>query len=415
MNTLRILTVLLCVPLYMWAQPTQVKASMEASVDSGFLHVGIYVSTLSGPPVPLGNTNFAFEVNTQALDITNAQKQVEGPYDNGQNSASYSDMLLQTPGIVNLTVRKNHAGNGNGVWVHPTPTLVARLRIPILNNCTSTSLNWITERGAFSRFDGQGFRPNVYFEGHSPIPLCSKPQVPLAQTALQQVVCPGDSIWISALGGPALEWTFNGDSTPMASGTGLWVRSGGTYTVQARECGCTSDPLTFTIQTAPSLPQPQLMQTGAFLFASNTGSNPIQWFLNGAILHGDTALSLQVTLPGFYKVGVMGPCGWVFSDSMAFQVASLQDQELQDALVVFPNPFVGHTNAYLTLQAAGAVRLDLVDARGVLVKPIEQQVLKDRGVYTIPLHLENIDATSGAYYLRATYRNQNKMIKLIAK
>lgn len=398
------------------AQSPSILVEMEQSIDSAVMMVDIFVQKISGPDIPLGNTNFAFTINDQALDLATKSKWYEGPFDNQMNGASYSDMLLQGTEIVNLTVRKNVAGSGSGVMINANRTKVATLLIPITNSCTTSTQSWITDRGAFSNFSSQSIRAQVQFQNPAPnFPLCMKPAAPALLSSTLLELCPTDSVLASVQGSGDVAWYAAQDSSFLGNTAQIWLHQPGNYYAASINCFCKSDPVAITVLPAEVPQAPQVLQNGNILFANVIGNYPLQWFLNGTPLSGDTLLSVQANAPGFYKAGHLGSCGWVYSDSIAYNVSSFKDLELVDDLQVFPNPFQDHTQAFLTLSQGSKVLLEIVDARGVVWKVVEQQPYKEPGQYTIPLDLRGIDASAGTYFLRASYRNMNKMIKLVAK
>jgi hypothetical protein len=201
----------------------------------------------------------------------------------------------------------------------------------------------------------------------------------------------------------------------IGTGTGFWVSQAGSYAALANNCLCKSAPATVQVQAAIQPPAPLVYQTSNMLTASNVQGNPLQWFLNGQVLTGDTGAMLIMNQAGVYKAGLQGPCGWVYSNEIAFNVAQLDDELMVDDLKVYPNPFRDQTNAFLTLSSGTKLNLDIIDAQGKVIKTIEQQTWKDKGVYTIPIKIKEMEDAAGTYFLRASFRNQNKIIKLIAK
>ncbi len=401
-----------CLPSY--GQQTTWLLEMEPAVDTSGLLVNLFVKKLTGNDLSLGPANFVFEVNQQALDLSAKTFSQQGAFDDNMSPNSYENMLLQGSQFVNITTRRSFGTTGTGVAITAQRQQIAGVRIPITDACQYANLSWLTQRGAITDYQKNNLKPYITFSNPPNIPLCLSPSAPILSTVGPQFLCPGDSIQLSA-SGSNISWINAADSLVIGTGTGFWVSQPGNYAALANNCICKSAPASVQVQAAVQPPAPLVNQSGNMLTVSYAQGYTLQWFLNGQILAGDTGGMLLMNQAGLYKAGLQGPCGWVYSNEISFNVAQLEDELLVDDLKVYPNPFRDQTNAFLTLSSGTKLNLDIIDAQGKVIKTIEQQTWKDKGVYTIPIKIKEMEDAAGTYFLRASFRNQNKIIKLIAK
>jgi hypothetical protein len=407
---------LICIvsALSAYGQPATWLLEMEPAVDSTGLQVNLFIKKLSGADISLGPANFVFELNQQAIDLNGKVFNYQGAFDDNLSPNSYENMLLQGSQFVNITTRRSFGTTGTGVPVTAQRQQIAGVRIPITDACQFANLSWLSQRGAITDYQKNNLKPFITFSNPPNIPLCLSPVPPVLSVLGPINLCPGDSIQLSATG-TNISWIDAADSLVLGSGTSFWVSQAGSYAALASNCICKSAPALVQVQEAIVPSAPLVSQSSNMLTASNVQGHPLQWFLNGQILAGDTSAMLTMNQAGVYKAGLQGPCGWVYSNEIAFNVAQLDDELLVDDLKVYPNPFRDQTNAFLTLSSGTKLNLDIIDAQGKVIKTIEQQTWKDKGVYTIPIKIKEMEDAAGTYFLRASFRNQNKIIKLIAK
>ena len=397
-----------------YSQQTTWLLEMEPAVDSTGLQVNLFIKKLSGADISLGPANFVFELNQQAIDLSGKVFNYQGAFDDNLSPNSYENMLLQGTQFVNITTRRSFGTTGSGVPVTAQRQQIAGVKMPITDACQYANLSWLSNRGTITDYQKNNLKPFITFSNPANIPLCLSPAAPVLSTIGVQYLCPGDSLSLSATG-TGLSWMHLGDSLILGNSSSVWVSQPGSYVAFSSQCICKSAPSIVEVQAANVPAPPTVLQSANMLSASFSGGYTLHWFINGQLLIGDTLPQYLMTQAGVYKAGIQGPCGWVYSNEISFNVAQLEDQILTDDLQVYPNPFRDQTNAFLTMSTAGKVNLDIVDAQGRIIKTIERQTMKEKGTYTIPIEIKQADDAAGAYYLRATFKNQNKIVKLIAR
>lgn len=125
-------------------------------------------------------------------------------------------------------------------------------------------------------------------------------------------LCAGDSLLLTAVGGPGYQWYHDGMLVDGATGEDLLVTQAGSYTVMvSNDCGqATSTAVDVAVHDAPSV---QAENASAILCANGTvgltavdlggqTGNTYQWFLNNAPIAGATDLSYQAAMAGQYEL-----------------------------------------------------------------------------------------------------------------
>lgn len=128
------------------------------------------------------------------------------------------------------------------------------------------------------------------------------------------LICTGDSVTLTAVGGPSYQWLADGSEIGGATDDVLIVTQAGEYSVVVdNTCGtATSTPITVTVNEPPTHEvDPLTYSTCAGIAvtiaaADLSGQSPLsyQWYLNNAPIVGATASSVDAMIAGAYTLGV---------------------------------------------------------------------------------------------------------------
>jgi len=138
-----------------------------------------------------------------------------------------------------------------------------------------------------------------------PVNVTVEPPPPAFATALgDTVLCPGETVQLSAFGGGSYQWNMNGNPLPGDTSALLTTNQAGSYFVEVTSAGgCTAFSDTIFL-TNSSNPTPVILPQGGLQFcegdsvqltAGGAGGNQIHWLYNGALLAMDT---MDVTVGG---------------------------------------------------------------------------------------------------------------------
>lgn len=171
------------------------------------------------------------------------------------------------------------------------------------------------------------------------------------------LICTGDSVVLTAVGGPSYQWQVGGLDIPGATGTTLVVNGAGLFTVVVdNACGTATsngiqidvnDPPVFALDTmSATICAGSIFQFTA-LDQSGQGALTYQWYLNNAPIAGATGTVVDAALAGAYTFeATNGNTGCTYSTSAAMLTVESVDAPLVTAL--------GDT----TFCAGGSVQLD---------------------------------------------------------
>ncbi len=180
--------------------------------------------------------------------------------------------------------------------------------------------------------------------------------------------CAGGSVTLTASGATAYQWS-TGATTPS-----ITVTTGGTYSVTGRTgigpTACTSAPISRAVvvtalpatPTVTAAPQP----SGLVILTSSAATGN-QWYRNGALIPGATAVTLTVSAAaqnGTYTVRTTGTGGCLSAASVGRVVTitgTAADVAAVPAMALAPNP--AHGSVALT-GAAPRAELTVFDATG---------------------------------------------------
>lgn len=183
----------------------------------------------------------------------------------------------------------------------------------------------------------------------------------------------------------------------------IQVDTAGIYAVMATDKrGCmVEDSLNVSFYPTPA--RPTILQNGTFLLSSAAFRN--QWYLNGAVLIGDTFQIINTTTQGYYQVRAANTNGCNnISDSLSTLTTSLdyQDNQALNA-VLSPNP----ADQYLT------VKLGFNEAWRLSIVSLQGKVLVSELVHSNDYKLNVNQLASGLYFLRIEAKGFRKEQKLL--
>ncbi|WP_299818029.1 endonuclease [uncultured Pontibacter sp.] len=149
-----------------------------------------------------------------------------------------------------------------------------------------------------------------------------------------------------------------------------------TYRVTATNGTCTyEDDVTVTVTAVPA--KPSIAQDATQLTASIAGA-AYEWFKDDERLVGETAQSITISKPGFYKVRVKNEQDCFSEYSEALQVTLQPNAVAVDAakagVVISPNPTTGQVVLH-TQQALKQVQVIIVNALGQVIYSKETGIL----------------------------------------
>jgi|GEM_PF-392489 len=124
------------------------------------------------------------------------------------------------------------------------------------------------------------------------------------------VLCPGNSIALTATGGTSYQWYRNGIAISGATTSTYVVTLSGTYSVTIFNNGCSvsaSNQAVITAGTTPAgsiSPSSAFLCTGSSIVLTATGGTSYQWLRNGIAITGATSSTYAATLSGTYTVAI---------------------------------------------------------------------------------------------------------------
>src|SRR5690554_803315 len=227
--------------------------------------------------------------------------------------------------------------------------------------------------------------------------------ITVSASTSEQIVCPGESVELSATGADVYVWD-NG----LGSGSTHTVYPTTTTTYQvAGTTGNCSGSAYVTVLVAPTPVTPVISQNGNELSVNLQTGETAEWFLGGVSV--GTGSSIVITSDGNYEVVVTNADGCSSSTSGNFQVdtSSLAKNELEESFHVYPNP----TENIVTISWSGANRVkgvQLYDAQGRIIQ--NQIVYDEEGIeldltrYQTGVYIVRLETENGVYSKKVTKR-----------
>ncbi|MBX3101161.1 MAG: T9SS type A sorting domain-containing protein [Bacteroidetes bacterium] len=234
------------------------------------------------------------------------------------------------------------------------------------------------------------------------------PEVSASRTVSNGVVevCENENLMLSSSVTGTHVWYQNGNIMTNTDSE-LLVTEEGIYRASSKDGNCISERSTaITVQITPQPVQPVIQATDNLLTTNAPGN--LQWFHNGILIDGANTNMLVATQSGNYTVTATNDCGAATSD---FVVVSLTNRDLAAEGVGFqayPNPFVGKTGLYLTLDRSAEITLEVYNLLGARVAALQDGTLPagtytyefgsrlqsvSAGTYTVVLRVNDVTAT----------------------
>jgi hypothetical protein len=149
---------------------------------------------------------------------------------------------------------------------------------------------------------------------------------------------------------------------------------------------------------------PTLLQNG-----NNLSVTPAyQWILNGNAIPGATASTYTATSTGGYEVQVTDANGCIGTSDTTNVIVGLRNPSALGASL-FPNPASQSASVLLTLDAAAALQLRLIDAHGKVVMQSELQATA--GQNRMDLNVAALSA--GVYHLHLSNGAAQQVFKFV--
>ncbi len=181
--------------------------------------------------------------------------------------------------------------------------------------------------------------------------------------------------------------------------------TGGVLAVSASNA-CGTSALQSTTITVNSLPAtPTITVSGNVLASSSATGN--QWNFNGGTLAGETGQFITVTIAGFYTLTVTNTNG-CSATSAPFQYTSIDENQLTEMLIIYPNP----SNNLVNIMLKGNTPVDAVfisDVLGKVVKSIAAKQLNNNSIYTF----DSTELTKGMYFVTINVAGKSTSKKLV--
>jgi hypothetical protein len=233
-------------------------------------------------------------------------------------------------------------------------------------------------------------------------------QTPVVTLNGPATFCEGGAVTLTAPEGYASYVWSNG-----TVGRTITVDRAGEYfvTVATQTCPAVSATTSITVNNLPAVPSIQRM--GDVLTANSVVATAYQWIRNGADMPGASNKALTVNLPGSYRVRITDANGCE-NTSEAFDVilTDVNDDVVaghQAALRVSPNPTNGRFTIETTVNEAGPVRIELVNALGELVMTLNEASVA--GNFRAAVDMGTLSA--GAYNVVVTAGNQRWVARMV--
>ena len=375
------------------------KLEVEQEVIGSDLHMSLYATKLSGDDFSFGSSNFAVIIDTANLDINNMTKLEDGIWDNDIDPQSYLDVFLgKGPNFINVSTRRNTSGNGSGQLLTSNKTLVAKIAIPIKNECTTNTSEWVVLPAAQNKFPVTDIKKDAEFVNPLPdFPLCEAPDEPNLVSNGNDTICEGDVVELSTNVVGEVKWYRDGMELIGEDESVLVTGAPGNYTVEAINCICKTMSSTVKTITVNPLPEtPIISQNGNTLQVDPTDAEII-WYKNGDVIVTNTTMLTNLD-EGVYAVMFKNECGNKLSESVEIKTTSISEQ-LVTGLSASPNPFNESTQIKVTLAESKDVSLVVYNMLGGYVATLLEG-RKSAGEYVVSFNTVENQASDGVYLVK---------------
>lgn len=388
--------------------PSMAEVVFEAqqSRDGNEIVLQVSAKVVNGPQVALGGTDIPFRVLPGVLDLGGAYIDMSQPrsFDVSSDPSSYIAMSLHANNLLVLRINENNNGNGSGVFVETVAKPIGTVRIPILNSCSESHIEWDTKWGQVTEYEispwPKSIKSEVSFMMSNPsLPLFEAPAKPSLIYDGPVKICAGTTVTLATKNPKNHEVIWEKDGVVLFSGSDstFSVNATGSYRVGLRNCSVEkfSDPVVINVVQQPE--KPFITENQGTLTSSSEEGN--QWYLNGNVLTGSTEQTLVPTQSGSYTVEVSNTCGKSVSDPFTYTANTLGQGVIASRVGVYPNPYFGNANIYLDLVKESDVLIEVYDLKGIKVQEIEDQHLFS-GAYEWRFETVDLGLPSGAYIIK---------------
>ncbi|MEO8068290.1 MAG: T9SS type A sorting domain-containing protein [Flavobacteriales bacterium] len=206
-------------------------------------------------------------------------------------------------------------------------------------------------------------------------------------------ICTGDTLMLTAVGGPSYQWQLDGTDIGGATGASLPVAEAGDYTVVVdNACGSATSN---TIAVEVNLPPMQELDTLAYTICAGataqftgvdlSGQSPLtfQWYLNNAPVPGETGTTIDASLAGSYTfVATNANTGCSFTTD----AATLTVESVDAPLVSAAGDTIFCDGGSVVLDASfvpGATYQWYIDQSPIVGADSPSLVVDAAGIYTV--------------------------------
>lgn len=222
------------------------------------------------------------------------------------------------------------------------------------------------------------------------------PEVSASRTINNGVVeiCENENLLLASSAVGDHVWYQNGNVLVENQGE-LLVAQDGIYRAATKDGQCVSQQsAAITVQVTPQPVQPTVTVDGTLL--TTTAQGNLQWYRDGILVDGATSNLLVATTSGVYTVTASNDCGAATSDPNTISLTNRSNAIAGVGFQVYPNPFVGKTGLYLTLDNASKVDIEVYNLLGARVATLQQGQLK-AGTHTFDFGSETHAVSAGTY------------------
>ncbi len=357
------------------------------------------------------NTLTATAAGTYACVVTNS---------NGCSTTSANKVVVvdPIPAIISsgAVITPSTCGNANGAISGITASGGTGLTYT-WSNSTPTVVGTSTTTADISNLSGGAYTLNVTnsnncssTSGPHTISSLVGPSAPTA-TSNQTILCEGDALDLDATsvsGAVSYAWAGpNGyvSSVQNPSAFNVVLADAGTYNVTATDannCVSTSGTISIVVNAAPVVPTISVN----FNVLTSSAATGNQWYLNGALIPGETSQTITVTQNGDYTVVVTGANNCTTTSAIeTFSTVGLNDLSAQASITVNPNPSNGVFAISINSTVKGDYTLKITNAIGETITSKKLNI-------GIGGFIENIDLSNvskGVYFIQLS-NNQNKSV-----
>ncbi len=152
-------------------------------------------------------------------------------------------------------------------------------------------------------------------------------------------------------------------------------------------CGDEGTSSSLNVEVNPIPPTPVISQTNSMLTSDAISGN--QWYLDGVIIPGDTAQTIEIVDNGDYSVIVtLNGCSSEISNIITIINAGLTDNVAVHNVSAFPNPSHGHFTVSVTSAKPDVYDMRILNVLGSSV--YERKALVVNGTYKMIVDVPNL-------------------------